>query len=121
MEERQHATALQYAPPPQPRKALDFAGEVTCDVRSGRQKMHRGITSLVGWSGAVFGYQSAEGECRLGYVIGSMPPPATGPRNVLYRSSKFARKLVTSSLGGEVYALREMVDYIPLIRGFLGR
>ena len=42
----------------------------------------------------------------------------TGPRHILQRTSTFTRKMVKSSLGGEVYAPSEMVDHMTLIRDF---
>ena len=42
----------------------------------------------------------------------------TGPRRVLLWTSKFARKLVRSSLGGEVTALSEMVGHTSVLRYF---
>ena len=68
--------------------------------------------SLAGWSGAVYGGQSAEGNCRLGYVIGLIPSSLSGPCHVLQWASKFTWKLDKSSLGSEVYALRGMVDHL---------
>ena len=42
----------------------------------------------------------------------------TGPCHVLQWASKFTRKLVKSSLGGEVYAFSEMIDHMALLREF---
>ena len=74
--------------------------------------------SLVGWSDAAYGRLSEEGRCRLGYIIGLMSSSLSGPCHVLQWTSKFTRKLVKSSLGGEVYAFSEMVDHMSLIREF---
>ena len=80
--------------------------------------MRKGTLKLVGGSGAANGGPSQEGFCRLGYVIVLMSSFLSGPRHVLQWTSKFTRKLVKSSLGGEVYAFSEMVDHMALIREF---
>ena len=74
--------------------------------------------TLVGWSDAAYGRLSEEGKCRLGYMIGLMSSSLSGPCHVLQWTSKFTRKLVKSSLGGEVYAFSEMADHMALIREF---
>ena len=61
---------------------------------------------------------SQNGKCRLGYLIGITSSPLTGPCHVLQWTSKFTRKLVKSSLGGEVYASSEMIDHMALLREF---
>ena len=68
--------------------------------------------SFAGWLGAVYGSQSAEGNCRIGYVIGLMSSSLSGPCHVLQWASKFTWKPVKSSLGSEVYALSGMVDHL---------
>ena len=45
-----------------------------------------------------------------------MPSTINGYRRLSKRTSKFARKLVTGTLGSEVYALSEMVDHMVLLR-----
>ena len=56
----------------------------------------------------------------MGYVIGLMSSTLTGPRHVLQWSSKFTRKPVGSSLGGELYALSAMADHMSLLRHYYG-
>ena len=80
--------------------------------------MHKGALTLVGWSDAAYGKLSEDGRCRLGYIIGLMSSSLSGPCHILQWTSKFTRKLVKSSLGGEVYAFSEMVDHMALIREF---
>ena len=80
--------------------------------------MHGGAMSLVGWSDAAYGDLTKNGKCRLGYLIGLMSSALSGPCHVLQWTSKFTRKLVKSSLGGEVYAFSEMLDHMTLLRGF---
>ena len=74
--------------------------------------------TLVGWSDAAYGRLSEEGRCRLGYIIGLMSSSLSGPCHVLQWTSKFTRKLVKSSLGGEVYAFSEILDHMALNRKF---
>ena len=80
--------------------------------------MHGGTLSLVGWSDAAYGDLSQNGRCRLGYLIGIMSSSLSGPCHVLQWTSKFTRKLVKSSLGGEVYAFSELIDHMALPREF---
>ena len=91
-------------------RTLRGVGKAKDDMCNRGEKMHCGSMSLVGWSDAANGGQSTDGKCRLGRVIGLMPSSSAGPSHVLRRTSKFNRKLVDSTLGGEVYALSEMVD-----------
>ena len=86
--------------------------------RAEGELLHRGSLTLVGWSDAAYGKLSEDGRCRLGYIIGLMSSSLSGPCHVLQWTSKFTRKLVKSSLGGEVYAFSEMVDHMALIREF---
>ena len=74
--------------------------------RVGREKIHCGTMSLAGWSDAVRGDQSAEGRCRLGYVIGLMSSALYGPCHIFRRNSKFTKEWTKSSLGEEVFAFR---------------
>ena len=71
---------------------------------------------MVGRLDAACGYQSTEGKCRLGYVIGLMLSCLRGARRILQWTSKFIREIAKSILGGEVYALGEMVDHMPLLK-----
>ena len=85
--------------------------------------MNRETTTLAGWSEDAYGNQSAVRKCRLGYVSGLMPCTAleiSGPRHVPRRPSKFTREMVESGLGGELYAIGEVVDHASLPRGFRG-
>ena len=72
--------------------------------------------TFVGWSDAAYGRLSEEGRCRLGYIIGLTSSSLSGPCHAPRRTSKFTRKLVKRSLGGEVFAFGEMVDHMALIR-----
>ena len=80
--------------------------------------MHGNSPSLAGWSDAAYGDLSQNGKCRLGYLIGIMSSSLTGPCHVLQWTSKFTRKPVKSSLGGEAYAFSEMIDHVALLREF---
>ena len=82
--------------------------------------MHCGAMTLVGWSHAACGDQSAEGKCRLGYVNGLTSPTLKGPWHILSWASKFTQKSVNSNLGGEMYAFSETGDRMPLLREFYG-
>ena len=59
-------------------------------------------------------------KCRLGYGFGLMSSTLCGPCHIVQWASKFTRKLVKSSLGGEVCAFSEMLDYMSMLRGFYG-
>ena len=73
---------------------------------------------LVGWSDAAFGTHTQDGRCRLGYIIALMSSTLTGPVHILQWASKFTRKRVKSSLGGEIFALSEMWDHMEMIKDF---
>ena len=77
----------------------------------------RGLSAMVRC--CIWG-QSTAGKCQLGYVIGLMSSTLKGPCHVRQRASKFARKMVKSSVGREVYALSEMVDHMLLLEDFRG-
>ena len=49
-----------------------------------------------------------------------MSSSTTGPCRISQRTSKFPRRLGRSSLGGEVYALSDMVDHMTLMRDLFG-
>ena len=119
-QEWQQATAPKYAPPPRLWKTPGSVGQIRADLRNRSEKVHCSSTSLVGRFDAAYGDQSTEGECRLGHVIGLMSSPLSGLGQNLQWISKFARKLVISSLGGEVYALSAMVDRMLLLKDFYG-
>ena len=73
---------------------------------------------MAGWPDAAFGTHGQDGQCRLGYLIGLMSPTLTGPVHFLQWASKFTRKHVKSSLGGEIFALSEMWGHMDMIREF---
>ena len=52
----------------------------------------------------------------MGNAIGLLSSTLNGPLHILHQPSKFTRKLVKSSLDGEVYAFSDMLDYMPLLR-----
>ena len=107
-------TALsKYASASDPSKCFGFDGKAVIDMRIREERLHCRKMSLIGWSDAAHGGRSPGGEFRLGYAISLMSSSLTGPRRISHRSSKFIRKLVKSSLGGEVSALSEMVDHMP--------
>ena len=76
--------------------------------------------ALAGWSDAAYGNTTCMGKCRLGYVIGVMSSNLSGPCHIIQWTSKFTRKLVKSSLGGEVYAFSEMLGHMSMLREFYG-
>ena len=78
----------------------------------------RGISLFSGLVGCGLWRSLAEWKVPLGYLIGIMSSSLTGPCHVLQWTSKFTRKLVKSSLGGEVYAFSEMIDHVALLREF---
>ena len=80
--------------------------------------IHENTMMMVGWSDAAFGTHTQEGRCRLGYIIGLMSSALTGPVHILQWTSKFTRKHVKSSLGGEIFALSEMWDHMEMIMDF---
>ena len=74
----------------------------------------------MGRSDAAHWYKSSLGERRLGYFIGLISPNLCGPCRVIHWTSRFARTLVKSSLGGEVFAFSEMLDHASMLREFSG-
>ena len=90
------------------------------DVRHRKERINGNAIALAGWSDAAYEDQSSMGKCRLGYVIGLMSPNLRGPCHIIHWTSKFTRKLVVSSLGGQVYALSEMLDHVSMLREFYG-
>ena len=75
-------------------------------------KIHGRTMTLAGWSGAAYGDPSTMGKWCLGYVTGLMSSASREPRHF------FQRRLVTSSLGGDVSAFSGMVDHMPMLREF---
>ena len=76
--------------------------------------------TLAGWSDAAYGTTTRMGKCRLGYLIGVTSTNLCGPCHIIQWTSKFTRKLVESSLGGEVYAFSETLDHMSMLRKFYG-
>ena len=72
------------------------------------------------WPDAAYGGQSRSGKCRLGYFIGLMSPNLRVPCHIIQWTLKFARKLVRSGLGGEVFAFSEMLGDMSMFRDFFG-
>ena len=52
--------------------------------------------------------------CRLSYIIDLPPSSLRDPHHVIHWSSRFTRREAKSSLGGEAYALSEMLDQMEL-------
>ena len=90
------------------------------DERHRKGAIHGNAMTLVGLSDAALGDQFSMGKCRLGYVIGIMSSNLCGPCHLVQWTSKLTRKLVKSSLGGEVYAFSETLDPMSMLRGFYG-
>ena len=70
-------------------------------MRRRNEKSLTGTMTLLGRSGAAFGDQSTLRKCRLRYVVGLTASTLRGPCQFIQWASKFTRKLVRSSLGGE--------------------
>ena len=118
----QQATVLQYASSSHPWKALGRSGKVRMDLRKRRERVRCGAMVILGWSDSAYGGQSTEEKRQLGCVIGLMSSTLKGPCHILRGNSEFTMKMAKSSLGGEVYALREMVDHMLLTKdSFLAR
>ena len=114
----QPATVLNYASPSHPWKALGRGGKVKGALRKRGERVRGGSMTLAGWSDAAYWDQSAEGGCRLGYVIGLMSSTLKGPRRISPWVSKFSREVAKCSPGSGVYALSEMVDHMLLLEDF---
>ena len=110
----QKATNLKYASSSRSNELTD--GVVVGEMTARGERVHGRTMSLVRWSNAAYGDQSAKGKYPLGYIIRRAPSSPAGPRHVLQRTSRFTRKVVTRSLGGAAYALSEMVGHMSLIR-----
>ena len=78
------------------------------------------FTDFSGVVGRYLWGQWTDGRCLLGYVIGLMSSTLKGPCNILKKTSKFARNMAKSSLGGEVYAPSEMADHTLLLKDCYG-
>ena len=114
--EWRQAAVLEYAS--SPLFCAPARGDVDGGARAWGEKVHRGNASLVGWSGAANDDQSAEGRCRLGYVIGMTSATLNVPCHTAQWTPKFSGKLVRGSLGGEVCAFSEMSGLLPLPREY---
>ena len=68
--------------------------------------------TLAGWPDAAHGDQNGEGAADWA----SRLVAARGPRRLVQRSCRYARKLEQSSLGGEVYAASEVMDHVAMLR-----
>ena len=115
---RQPATVLKYVSSAQP----DQENSAPRDENARRRKetIRQNARTSVGRSDAAYGDKSSLGELRLGYFIGLILPNICGPCRVIHWTSRFARTLAKSSLGGEVFALSEMLDHASMLRGFYG-
>ena len=113
---RRQATVTKHLPPShagRPERGMEDG-----KMRQRRERIRGGTMTIVGWSDAAHGDQSAMGKRRLGYVFGLMSSTLRGRRRIFQWTSKFTCKLVTSSLGGEVYAFSEMAGHMSMIREF---
>ena len=93
-------------------------GMSTDEREPGGGRIHCGTMSPVRRSDAANGGKSAGGICRLDYGIGLTLSTLNRPCHVLQWASKSTSALVKSDLGGEVYALSEMVGHMSLKREF---
>ena len=87
---------------------LSARGEVDGEMRT------RDGKTPAGRADAACGDQTSEGRCRLCFAIGLVPSMLEGPCHILRLTSVFSRKLVRSSLGGEVLAFSGMGDHMAL-------
>ena len=60
-------------------------------------EIHEGTMTLVAWSAAACGHQSAMGKRRLGHVIGEMSSALREPCHIFRRTSQFGGKLVAKT------------------------
>ena len=74
--------------------------------------------SLRGWSRPAREGQGPGGRFLLGFAIGLSSSGLKGARHIIQRTCRSSRKLVGGGLGGEAYALSEMVDIASLWREF---
>ena len=86
-----------------------------------------GALTLAGCPASAYGGLTEEGRSRLGYVVGILPSSLWGYvgvaawnmwRRLLLRPSKFTRKLVKGSLGGEAYAVGGVTGHMATLREF---
>ena len=69
--------------------------------------------TLAGWPDVAYEDQSAEGKCRLGYVIGMK-----GPCRILPWTSKATWEIVKSSMGGGVFRTQRNGGSHAVVEGF---
>ena len=115
----QQATVLKYASSCHLWITLGWGDSVQRGLRKRGERVHRGTTAPAGWPHAAYGYQSTEGKCRLGYVVGLMSSTLKGPCHISQPTSKFTREMAKSSLGGDVFAPSEMADHMLSLKDFL--
>ena len=109
-----NATILKYSFPSSPEAPA--RGAVDGRLRSRAETMQCGPMSLVGWSDASSVEQPAEGNRRLGYVLGLFASTLKSPCHIVQWTSKFTRKLIKRSPGGEVYAFSGILGHMSMLR-----
>ena len=93
----QQATVLKYASPAHPWKTLGRGNRVEKDPRKRGKRAHRGSMSTgAAYGDAAYGGQSPAGKCRLGRVIGLMPPTSEGPCHIFRRKAAWAARYTHS-------------------------
>ena len=111
----QQETALEYASSSHPWMALDWSGKVQRDLKEKGERVYCGSTTFGARSDASYWDRSTEGRRQLGYVIGLMSTTLKDPSRILQWASKFARKMVRSCAGREVFALSEVGDRMLIL------
>ena len=86
--------------------------------RARGEEIRREITSIVGWAAAAHDDHPVEDKCLLGYATRLTSSTLNGPSHIIHWTSKFRRKVVESTAGGQAHALREMADHMSLPREF---
>ena len=71
---------------------------------------------MVGFCDAAYGSHQSDGKSRLGYIVGLSDSIVGGQFHPLCWASRFTRKTVKSSLGGEIYSASELMDHMGLLR-----
>ena len=74
----------------------------------------------MGLPDAAYEDQLAGGKCRLGYGAGWTSSTLQGTRHISQRTPKLVWETVSSSIGGEVYALSGMAGHMLLLGDFSG-
>ena len=67
--------------------------------------------TLAAWSDTAYSGKGRESPCSLGLRTAFLPSSLGGTRRVFHGSSRFTRRTLTGSIGGEVCAFSEMVDH----------